>query len=274
MCYFLPKRIPRTLSLSGMLKLLLTPVRLLYCVYGLLLFIAGMLIVCPLVAIFALQGPKKGGDRIYHICRWWDRAWLALTGMRPQVLYETGVDPHRPYVFVSNHISYLDIPMILRTIPRDSLRVLGKAEMARIPIFGYIYSRAVVMVKRGSVQDRSRSVRDLKEVLANDLSVFIFPEGTFNETSKPLKEFYDGAFRIAIEMQTPIQPILFLDTYDRMHYSSIFTMTPGRLRAVFLPAVEVKGLTPADVPHLKTRVYQMMEAGLKRYNASWIADVS
>jgi len=255
-----------------MLKLLLTPVRLLYCLYGLLLFIAGMLIVFPLVAVFSLQGPRKGGDRIYHICRWWDLVWLALTGMRPVILHEADVDPHQPYIFVSNHISYLDIPLILRAIPRDSLRVLGKAEMARIPIFGYIYSRAVVMVNRCSVQDRSRSVRDLKEVLANDLSVFIFPEGTFNETQKPLKDFYDGAFRIAIEMQTPIQPILFLDTYDRMHYSSIFTLNPGRMRAVFLPAIAVKGLTAADVPGLKMRVYRLMEAGLLRYNASWIAD--
>ena len=257
-----------------MLKLLLLPVRLLYCVYGLLLFIAGMLLVFPLVAFFAFQGAKKGGDRIYHVCRWWDRAWLALTGMRPVILYETTVDPQRPYVFVSNHISYLDIPMILRAIPRDSLRVLGKAEMAWIPVFGYIYSRAVVMVKRSSMQDRSRSVRDLKEVLANDLSIFIFPEGTFNETRKPLKDFYDGAFRIAIEMQTPVQPILFLDTYDRMHYSSILSMTPGRLRAVFLPAVEVTGLTSADVQALKMRVYRLMETALLRYNASWIADVS
>ena len=187
-----------------MWKIWLNPLRLLYCLYGLLLFIAGMLLVLPFVAVFSLQRGKKGGNRIYHVCRWWDSFWLFGMGIRSQLLSAEIVDPSRSYVFVSNHIAYLDIPMILQAVTRNSFRILGKAEMARIPIFGFIYSRAVVMVDRSSLQDRSRSVRDLKTMVADELSVFIFPEGTFNETGKPLKDFYDGAFRIAIEMQTPV----------------------------------------------------------------------
>jgi 1-acyl-sn-glycerol-3-phosphate acyltransferase len=159
---------------------------------------------------------------------------------------------------------------IFMSLSRNSFRVLGKGEMAKVPIFGYIYSRAVVMVDRRNAQGRSRSVRELKSVLAMDTSIFIFPEGTFNETHRPLKEFYDGAFRIAIETQTPLQPILFLDTYDRMHYASIFCLRPGLTRAVFLPAVEVEGLTITDLPELKARVYAIMEGALVRYDVSWI----
>lgn len=254
------------------LKSLLRPLRWLYCLYALLLFIAGMFIVLPFVSFFALQGPKKGGDRIYRICRWWDAAWLTLIGVRKQLIYESVPDPGKPYIFISNHISYLDIPMILRAVTRDGLRVLGKAEMARWPVFGYIYSRAVVMVDRSSMKDRSRSVRDLKTALTMGLSVFIFPEGTFNETQRPLKDFYDGAFRIAIETQTPLQPILFLDTYDRMHYSSLFSLHPGRSRLVFLPAVEVNGMKLADVGSLKEKVYRLMVEGLLHYKASWVKD--
>jgi 1-acyl-sn-glycerol-3-phosphate acyltransferase len=253
-----------------MVNLLLKPVRLLYCLYALLLFIAGMLCVLPFVAIFSLQGSKKGGDRIYRVCRWWDSAWLILVGIRVGIHNESAIDPAQQYVFVSNHISYLDIPMILQAVTRDSVRILGKAETARIPLFGFIYRRAVVMVDRSNAQDRSRSVRDLKSALADAVSVFIFPEGTFNETGSALKDFYDGAFRIAIEMQTPVQPILFLDTFDRMHYSSIFSLCPGRTRAVFLAPVEVAGMMPQDMPELKARVYHMMEEGLKRYAAAWI----
>lgn len=255
-----------------MLKSLLQPLRWLYSLYALLLFIAGMILVLPFVAFFSLQGPKNGGDRIYRVCRWWDTAWLTLIGMRRILLYESAPDPARSYIFVSNHISYLDIPMILRAVTRDSLRILGKAEMAKWPLFGYIYSRAVVMVDRSSMMDRSRSVRDLKTVLTMGLSVFIFPEGTFNETGRPLKAFFDGAFRIAIETQTPLQPILFLDTHDRLHYSSLFSLSPGHTRAVFLPAVEVEGLKPTDVDALKQTVYSQMEEGLLRYRASWIKD--
>ncbi|HXB93868.1 MAG TPA: lysophospholipid acyltransferase family protein [Puia sp.] len=257
-----------------MLQTFLRPVQWLYCLYALLLFVAGMIVALPFVAFFSLQGSKKGGDRIYLVCRWWDTAWLTLIGIRRTLVYESVPDSDRCYIFISNHISYLDIPMILRAIPRNSLRILGKAEMAKWPIFGYIYSRAVVMVNRSSIRDRSRSVRDLKTALNMGLSVFIFPEGTFNETGQPLKEFYDGAFRIAIETQTPLQPILFLDTYDRMHYSSLFSLRPGRTRAVFLPSVEVEGLRSADVPQLKQQVYRQMEEAVLRWRAAWIRDAA
>ena len=69
---------------------------------------------------------------------------------------------------------------------------------------------------------------------------------------------------------TPLQPILFLDTYDRMHYSTLFSLRPGPTRAIFLPEVDVEALTTADLPLLKARVYDLMEEGLLRYHASWI----
>jgi len=255
-----------------MWKIWLNPFRLLYCLLALTLFIAGMLCVLPFVAIFSLQGAEKGGNRIYRICRWWDDAWLFLMGIRIRRISPEIVEPGRSYVFVSNHISYLDIPMILQGVTRNSFRILGKAEMARVPLFGYIYSRAVVMVDRNSMQDRSRSVRDLKTLVGGGMSVFIFPEGTFNETHRPLKDFYDGAFRIAIEMQTPIQPMLFPDTYDRMHYGTIFSLNPGRSRVIYLPTVEVAGMTMDDLPVLKDRVFREMEEALRAYSASWIKE--
>lgn len=252
------------------MRMLAKPFWWLYCIYALLLFIAGMLCVLPFVAIFSLLGAKKGGDKIYRICRFWDIAWMTLVGLRHTNIFESTPDDRQQYVFVSNHISYLDIPLILRAIRRNSFRILGKAEMQKWPLFGFIYSRAVVMVDRSNPQERSKSVRQLKSVLAGDSSVFIFPEGTFNETRRPLKEFYDGAFRIAIETATPIQPILFLDTFDRMHYSSIFALRPGTTRAVFLEAIPVEGLGYDDLLVLRGQVYRLMEKKLIEYRAPWI----
>lgn len=252
------------------MRQLIKPVWWLYCIYALLLFIAGMFCVLPFVILFSLQDEKRGGDRIYKACRYWDSAWLALVGIRHTNIFESIPDPRRQYVFVTNHISYLDIPIILQAIRRNSFRILGKTEMTKFPFFGYIYSRAVVLVDRTTETGRSRSVRELKSMLASDLSVFIFPEGTFNETHRPLAHFYDGAFRIAIETRTPVQPILFLDTYDRMHYSTLFSLRPGPTRAIFLPEIDVQALTTADLPSLKARVYDLMEEGLVRYRASWI----
>ena len=165
----------------------------------------------------------------------------------------------------------MDIPILMLAIRKQHFRILGKAEMAKIPVFGFFYKNAVVMVERDSAEKRARSVQKLKAVIRKGISVVIAPEGTFNTMHQPLKEFYDGAFKIAIETQTPIKPILFLDTYDRLSYENIFTLTPGKSRAIYLEEIPVKGLATKDVKELKNTVYKLMEQKLVTYNASWIS---
>ena len=161
---------------------------------------------------------------------------------------------------------------MMKAVRKQHIRILGKSEMAHIPVFGFIYKNAVVMVDRKSAMQRSKSVKILKSILKKSISIFICPEGTFNMTNAPLKSFYDGAFRIAIETQIPIKPILFLDTYDRLNYKSIFSLSPGRSIAVYLQETVTTGLTLADLPSLKEKIYNQMAEGLIRYNASWIRD--
>ncbi len=173
-------------------------------------------------------------------------------------------------IFVSNHISYMDIPVMMKAIRKQNFRVLGKAELGKIPVFGFIYRNAAVSVERKNPEHRAKSISILKSILKRKISVLIFPEGTFNETHKPLKEFYNGAFKIAIETQTPIKPILFLDTYDRLNYKSIFSLSPGRSRAVFLDETATYNLSLDDVPLLKEKIFKQMEEGLIKYKASWI----
>lgn len=102
-------------------------------------------------------------------------------------------------------------------------------------------------------------------VLKRESSILIFPEGTFNETDKPLKQLYDGAFRLAIRSQTPIVPLIFPDTVHRWHYSGWWKLWPGRNRAILLPPVPVAGLTLADLPELKQKVAAIMTAELSKY---------
>ena len=87
--------------------------------------------------------------------------------------------------------------------------------------------------------------------------------------TKPLKDFYDGAFRVAIETQTPLKPVLFLDAYTRMPYESLFLMTPGVSRIVYLDEIPVNGYTMEHVRELKEKVYAVMEKKLLEYNAAW-----
>jgi 1-acyl-sn-glycerol-3-phosphate acyltransferase len=255
------------------MKYLLFLPRAVFSIYGLLLFITILLLVFPLVIAASFFGKIRGGNFIYKVCQIWTDVFLPLCGIIHRNIYETKHDSSRQYVFIFNHISYLDIPVIIKTIRYQHFRILGKAEMVKIPIFGFLYRNAVVLVDRSSAEKRAKSVRQLKSVINKGISVVLAAEGTFNTTHHPLKEFFDGAFKVAIETQTPIKPILFLDTYDRLNYNNIFSLNVGRSRSVYLEEVSVEGLTLKDVPQLKEKVYKLMEEKLIRYKASWIKEV-
>ncbi len=244
--------------------------RFIYSIYGFALFLAIMLLIFPIIVIASFFGKIKGGNTIYNICIFWADAWFFLLGIYHTNIYEHPHDITKQYIFLSNHISYLDIPVMLKSVKRHHIRILGKAEMVKVPVFGYIYKSAAVLVDRSEVAKRAKSVMVLKSVINKGISVFICPEGTFNTTHQPLNKFYNGAFRIAIETQTPVKPILFLDTYDRLNYKSIFSLNPGRCRAVYLSETKTEGLTLKDLETLKQKIYNEMEAALIKYKASWI----
>lgn len=243
----------------------------LYLVWAVFWFVFYMLLIFPFVIILSFFGRIRGGNLIYKLLHSWGDFWFFLAGMRVKMVNEEAADHSRQYVFVANHISNLDAAMLVKVI-RQPFRPLGKIELKDIPVFGYIYKTVVVVVDRSDAKHRQRSIRQLKSVIKKGISIFIFPEGTFNETHKPMKHCFDGAFRLAIETQTPIKPVIFPDTYSRMHYRSAFTLNPGICRAVFLPAVPVEGLTMQDVSGLKQQVTSMMEAKLREYKAEWISE--
>ena len=251
------------------MKYLLKPFQWLYCIYALLLFVAIMLALFPFMLIASLFGRITGGNMIYRLCMLWGDTWFFLAGIFHRNYFEQPLVKNKQYIFVVNHISYLDAPIIVKAIRRP-IRALGKTEMGSVPVFGFIYKYAVVRVDRGNAENRAKSVRNMMSILKKGISIVVFPEGTFNMTPGPLKDFYDGAFRVAIETQTPIKPILFLDAFDRMHYRSIFSLNPGKNRAVYLEEIPVAGLTQKDLPALKQKVYDIMDKKLREYKASWI----
>ena len=251
------------------MRYLLKPFQWLYCIYGLVLFVGIMLLLFPFMLIASLFGRITGGNMIYRLCMLWGDIWFFLIFIYHRNYYEQPIEKDKQYIFVGNHISYLDAPMIVKTIRRP-IRALGKTEMGKVPVFGFIYKYAVVRVDRSNAENRAKSVRNMQSILKKGISIVVFPEGTFNMTPDPLKEFYDGAFRVAIDAQMPIKPFIFPDVYDRMNYKSIFSLTPGKNRAIFLEEISVEGMTQQDLPSLKKQVYDLMDKKLREYKASWI----
>ncbi len=239
--------------------------QLVYCIYALLVFA-----ILTIIAAFALMllipfGKAKLSKRVLKVCRYWASIWYLFIGIRHKEIFEAHHNFSRPHIFVANHNSYMDIPPIVQ-LKHQPIRPLGKFESSKIPIFGWVYKAAVIMVDRSSPEKRAQSLRNLKAALHKRVSIFIFPEGTFSMTSeKPLKSFFNGAFKLAIEMQIPIQPLLMIDAVDRMHFDSVFSLTPGLNRVVYLKTIDVSKYTLDDIEELKEKVYKLMEEGLRRY---------
>jgi 1-acyl-sn-glycerol-3-phosphate acyltransferase len=251
------------------MKYFIRLLQIIYCFYAILLFCCFLLLMLPVVLISFLFGKVIGGNLIMYSAKLWADVWLFLIGIHHQKIIEQPLRKGVSYIFISNHNSYMDIPQILKAIP-VAFRALGKAEAGTIPVFGWVYNSVVVTVLRSSAEGRAKSLQRLREVLNHGTSIYIAPEGTFNMSAEPLIPFFDGAFRLAIETQTPVKPMLFLDAQDRMHWRNLFTLNPGKLRTVYLEEVSTEGYSIEDLPLFKEKIFRLMEKKLLTYRASWV----
>ncbi|RYG21072.1 MAG: 1-acyl-sn-glycerol-3-phosphate acyltransferase [Chitinophagaceae bacterium] len=234
----------------------------LYLVYAGLIFIGLMFITLPFVLIVTtIFNPLRGKRIGLLFLRCWAWAFSLLSFYWVRTKNAAAVNRTHPHIYVGNHGSYLDAIAVCISVPQ-SFSALGKIEMAKVPIFGWIYQRIVVMIDRSSKESREQSVKSLKNEINNGQSILLFPEGTMNKSDAPLSDFYDGAFRIAIETQTPIQPFVILNNRKLLSRVNPLTARPGLMTTVFLPAVAVNEFGIDDVEALKNKVYVMMEQAL------------
>ncbi|MES2417492.1 MAG: lysophospholipid acyltransferase family protein [Bacteroidota bacterium] len=230
----------------------------LYLLYVGIVFISLMFITLPFVLISTtIFSPLTGKRAGLFFLRCWAWAFSILSFYRVSTKNKSAVDKQQSHIYVGNHGSYLDAIAVCISIPQ-SFSPLGKVEMARVPVFGWIYKRVVVMIDRNNKESRAQSVLSLKNEISKGQSILIFPEGTMNKTLAPLSPFYDGAFKIAIETQTPIQPFVILNNRKLLSRTAPLTAHPGLLTTAFLPAVAVNGYKMDDLALLKQQVYEMM----------------
>jgi 1-acyl-sn-glycerol-3-phosphate acyltransferase len=234
----------------------------LYLVYAGMIFIGLMFITLPFVLIVtALFSPLTGKRIGLFFLRCWAWGFSLLSFYWIRTKNAQTVNRNTPHIYVGNHGSYLDAIAVCICIPQ-SFSALGKVEMAKVPVFGWIYQRIVVMIDRSSKDSREQSVLSLKNEINNGQSILLFPEGTMNKTEAPLSDFYDGAFRIAIETQTPIQPFVILNNRRLLSRVKPLTARPGLITTVFLPAVAVNEYGINDVEVLKKKVYLIIEEAI------------
>jgi 1-acyl-sn-glycerol-3-phosphate acyltransferase len=230
--------------------------RYLYVIWATALFIAFFLVLFPLFLCCSLLGPW-GKKAIWYLIKAWSHVWFFLIGMYTKRIFLQPVSKNQNYIVVANHVSYIDTPLIFRTMPFP-VRPLAKKELAQIPLFGFLYRQMAVLVDRSNDKSKAHSVQHLRRTLQREGSIFIFPEGTFNETNDPLKFFYDGAFRLALQTRTNILPVIYPDSINRWNYKSFWNWSPGINRAIFLPEIDITPFLPNNVSGLKQVVFEAM----------------
>ena len=230
-------------------------------IYGLSLFAVGLVVTYCIVRVISLRNTLAANKAIFSVVKGWSRITAQLLGASLDV---TGKPAGGRYVVVANHASYWDAVALFSARP-DYFHALGKKELIHAPLLGFLYKQVAILVDRSSPESRAESMHKMMRFLKEEGNIFIFPEGTFNETEEPLKEFYDGAFRLAITAQTPILPLIFPDALERLHPKKWWTWWPGKSRAIYLEPVNVEGLTLEDVPKLKQQVYTLMGKAIVKY---------
>jgi len=160
-------------------KFLRTVFRFFFSLYAFAVFLALLFALFPFAMMAAFGGKVHGGNVIMRLCRFWGDCWLFLMGIPHRIEPQNLPDPGRAYVFVGNHISYIDAAFLVTSI-RQPFRALGAAEYGRYPVFGYIYQLVVICVNRKDPESRTRSVEKLRDYLRRGISILVYPEGTFN----------------------------------------------------------------------------------------------
>ena len=169
---------------------------------------------------------------LYRWAMWIANAGLKIGGIRIDVTGREQLDPQQRYIFMSNHVSNLDPPLLLPLLPGRT-SVFLKRSLMKIPVLGYAMrlGRFVPVDRDGSVESAKQSVETARQVLESGLHVMTFVEGTRSRDGR-LLPFKKGPFYLAMETGAPVVPVSIWGTESMMKKGSV-SITPGTAHVVF-----------------------------------------
>ncbi len=202
------------------------------------LFAAALFTAC--VAVIAIAGnllDRRRGRVFFWLARRWSRGVLAICGLGLITRGKSLVDPSSHYIYVSNHASLFDIPVLTAALPTD-IRIVYKKELEKIPIFGWnLKWGPYIAIDRGNVSDAARSVDKAARRIHDGDSVLLYAEGT-RTTDGRLQPFKRGAFHLAVRSGVRVVPVAINGTFRIMAKGSL-AIRPGPVEVVLHPPIPV-----------------------------------
>lgn len=208
--------------------------------YGLFCYFLGalgVLILSPVVLLFAFIGNRRLTSKYI---RMWFRWVIFVCRIRIDFIDKSQYDSEKPYLIISNHQSHMDIP-ILWSLLHGDIRMAAKKELFKIPIFGLCMKAGeFIAVDRSANGKKGAAAKAIAEKLESGLQIWVAPEGT-RTPDGDIKNFKAGSFAVALESQTPIQPILVVNAFDAFSKFQWVPKAGSTIRVVALPEVPTLG---------------------------------
>lgn len=213
-----------------------------------------MLVALPLSLISA--------DWTHRCAIIWGRVCLVLAGLKLEVRGEANIPRKTPAIYVVNHQSNFDIPVLYAGLPLQ-FRWMAKAELFRVPLFGLAMKRCgYIPIDRSNRHQAMRSINLAAERIQAGTSVIVFPEGTRTSDGQ-LQAFKKGALLIAAKARVPVVPMAIKGSFAIQPKGS-WKVGKGPLRLSIMPPISTTNLQIKEVEALTEQVHSLITADLAK----------
>ncbi|AIM35896.1 acyl-phosphate glycerol 3-phosphate acyltransferase [Sphingobacterium sp. ML3W] len=225
-------------------------------------------ILFPLIWFYA-RNVSKNYSKIAFLRRWMSLIGSYCSGIFYSVKFEKEIDWSKPYILCANHTSVLDITAINYVSPK-AITFIGKVELLKNPVTRIFFKTIDIPVDRKSRMSSFRSFKKANEMLKEGKSIAIFPEGKIADHYPPdLHAFKSGAFRMAIENNIPIIPIVIENAWEILWDDGSKTGShPGRVNIQVLAPINTEEYNEQNATELENHVYNKMLSHWKSQNKS------
>ncbi len=232
--------------------------------FTLLILAIATLTLGPLVLLCQLLGRPRGPGSIIHKAPiWWGRALVWAGGVRITAHHHGTLPDGQPCVYVANHVSWFDIPVLISVLPDHGF--VAKRELSEIFVFGKA-ARAVgvIYIDRENTKSAFAAYEEAAETIRHGRSVIVYPEGTRGDTYE-LRPFKKGPFVLAIRAGVPIVPVLIHGTIAVSPRTS-WHVRAGAVDVHLLEPIPTAGLTYQDRVVLADTVRARLSDALRQYH--------